>query len=129
MSRYVHYSLINLLNRLLIHVYFGECKFPIVPLHINHSSLHIHSELPILVKIAEVVNFELAKNFLHLNLLLLVYLVDDGVDSIKEIVHFLVDRRAIVADPALLDFRELVLEGGKVVLEVLHYFHYNWPKV
>jgi hypothetical protein len=58
-----------------------------------------------------------------------VYLVDDGVDSIKEIVHFLVDGRAIVTDPALLDFGELVLEGGKVVLEVLHYFYYLWPKV
>jgi len=129
MSRYVHYSLVNLLNRLLIHVYFGECKFPIVPLHVNHSSLHIHSELPILVKVTEVVNFELAKNFFHLNLLLFVYLVDDGVDSIKEIVHFLVDGRAIVTDPALLNFGELVLEGGKVVLEVLHYFYYLWPKV
>lgn len=129
MSRYVHYSLVNLLNRLLIHVYFGECKLPIVPLHVNHSSLHVHSELPILVKVTEVVNFELAEDFLHLNLLLLVYLIYDGVDPIKEIVHFLVDSRAIVADPALLDFGELVLEGGKVVLEVLHYFHYHWPKV
>jgi hypothetical protein len=58
-----------------------------------------------------------------------VYLIYDGVDSIKEIIHFLVDGRAIVTDTALLDFGELVLEGGKVVLEVLHYFHYNWPKV
>lgn len=98
-------------------------------LHINHSSLNIYSELFVLVEITEVIYFELAEDFLHFNFLLLVYLINNGVDSFKEIVHFLVNTRAVVTDTALLDFGELVLERCKVVFEVLHYFYHDWPKV
>jgi hypothetical protein len=58
-----------------------------------------------------------------------VYLIYNGVNSFKEIVHFLVNGRAIVTDTALLDFRELMLERCKVVLEVLHDLYYNWSQV
>lgn len=51
------------------------------------------------------------------------------MNSFKELVHLLVDSGAIIADSALLNFGELMLEGGKVFFKILHNFDYNWSQV
>ena len=98
-------------------------------LHIDHGTLHVHPKLLIFVKVAKIVNFELSKYFLNLNLLLLAYFFDYRMNSFKELVHFFIDSGAIIADSALLNFGELMLEVGEIFFKILHDFNHNRSQV